>query len=232
MPLGFGPFSFLDPLDPFVPSLYSPSPGPAGSPDMQQAALAPPWASHAPKSLPVPRSSLGFARTPISKTPLGQASPQMLQLPAPLGCGSSASGEKAWMSKDAQTSPLAQMLHPGIRRVEIPQQVRRCPPAALDAQVGRWLIQGQSRGGYLRLTPSRAAPDKPAECSLLCRLQQQKQPQQQQQQQQQQHQQQQQQQQACHQQQASRMLSATSFTFASQQLSQRETKPGEFVSFR
>ena len=191
MPLGFGPFSFLDPLDPFVPSLYSPSPGPAASPDMQQAALAPPWAAHAPKSLPVPRSSLGFARTPISKTPLGQASPQMLQLPAPLGCGSSASGEKAWMSKDAQTSPLAQMLHPGIRRVEIPQQVRRCPPAALDAQVGRWLIQGQGRGGYLRLKPPRAAPR-----------------------------------------QASRMLSATSFTFASQQLSQRETKPGEFVSFR
>ena len=105
---------------------------------MQQAALAPPWAAHAPKSLPVPRSSLGFACTPISKTPLGQASPQMLQPPAPLGCGSSASGEKARMSKDAQTSPLAQMLHPGIRRVEMPQQVRRrqgccpgCPSGAL-----------------------------------------------------------------------------------------------------
>ena len=66
MPLGFGPFfSFLDPLDPFVPSLYSPSP--ADSPDMQlKAALAPPWAAHAPKSL-----LLGFARTPISKTPPG-----------------------------------------------------------------------------------------------------------------------------------------------------------------
>ena len=127
---------------------------PAGSPDMQQAAPAPPWAAHAPKSLPVPRSSLGFACTPISKTPLGQPSPQMLQPPAPLGCGSSASGEKARMSKDAQTSPLAQMLHPGIRRVEMPQQVRRrqgccpgCPSGALAHT-----HQQQWQGGYLRLT--------------------------------------------------------------------------------
>ena len=36
MPLGFGPFSFLDPLDPFVPGLYSP-PKLAASPDMQLA---------------------------------------------------------------------------------------------------------------------------------------------------------------------------------------------------
>ena len=103
MPLGLGPFSFLDPLDPFVSSLYSP---PAGSPLLQTCRLPCPALGNQSMPLKVssPGSSMGFARTPYSETPR----PQMLRGPA------SASGEMPVFSEDAQTSQaLAQLLHPG-----------------------------------------------------------------------------------------------------------------------
>ena len=126
IPLGFGPFSFSDPLDPFVPSLYSRL-------SRHAAWLAPPWAADAPKSL-LARSSPGFARTPFSETPTG--CPQMLD-------ASSASGEMPRLSKDAQTSPLARCStqEAGGWRCH-----NKSGGAGLDAQVGRWLILTSSGG--------------------------------------------------------------------------------------
>ena len=143
MPLGFGPFSFLDPLDPFVPSLYSPP----DSPDMQLALPRPGLL------MPLKVSWPGAARVLPARLFLKhpqaamQARPQMLD-------ASSASGEMPRLSKDAQTSPLAQMLHPGGRRVEMPQQVRRswpgCPSGAL-AHTHQQQWQGRLSQAYTKL---------------------------------------------------------------------------------
>ena len=140
MPLGFGPFSFLDPLDPFVPSLYSPP----DSPDMQLALPRPGLL------MPLKVSWPGAARVLPARLFLKhpqaamQARPQMLD-------ASSASGEMPRLSKDAQTSPLARCStqEAGGWRCH-----NKSGGAGLDAQVGRWLILTSSsgRGGYLRLT--------------------------------------------------------------------------------
>ena len=62
---------------------------------------------------------MGFARTPISETPsCHAASPPDVTTACLLLDASSASGEMPRLSKDAQTSPLAQMLHPGGGRQE------------------------------------------------------------------------------------------------------------------
>ena len=149
MPLGFGPFSFLDPLILLCPActllLQS------SRLSRHAACLAPPWAADAPKSL-LPRSRLGFARTPISKTPTTSQPAQMLQPPAclPLDAGSSASGEMPRLSKDAQTSPLPQMLHPGRREggdATTSQAEARCQwllPWMLLAWMPKWGVGSYS----------------------------------------------------------------------------------------
>ena len=132
MPLGFGPFSFLDPLDPFVPSLYSPP----DSPDMQLALPRPGLL------MPLKVSWPGAARVLPARLFLKhpqaamQARPQMLD-------ASSASGEMPRLSKDAQTSPLARCStqEAGGWRCH-----NKSGGAGLDAQVGRWLILTSSSG--------------------------------------------------------------------------------------
>ena len=180
MPLGFGPFSFLDPLILLCPActllLQS------SRLSRHAACLAPPWAADAPKSL-LPRSSLGFARTPISKTPTTSQPAQMLQPPACLllDAGSSASGEMPRLSKDAQTSPLPQMLHPGTLaggRVEMPQQVRRrqdasgcCPgccwPGCPSGALAHTHQQQQQQQGHGRLSQAYTTQTCPRQASRI-----------------------------------------------------------------